>query len=92
MTYQREFDLLDDETLYVLFYVNLLIFFLFFISFYRFNERGKIFSTEEVKVMHAGPSDIFFTGDGAGKVNMWKWSTVDKCSPWELDQDFLIFM
>ncbi|KAG8661513.1 zinc finger CCCH domain-containing protein 48 isoform X2 [Manihot esculenta] len=37
-----------------------------------FKERGRIFSKDEVRTMEMGPNGIFFTGDGAGLLNVWK--------------------
>ncbi|KAK9094717.1 hypothetical protein Scep_026186 [Stephania cephalantha] len=39
-----------------------------------FNERGKIFSKEEIRAIQVGPGGLFFTGDGAGDLKVWKWS------------------
>ncbi|KAL5718479.1 Zinc finger CCCH domain-containing protein 48 [Ranunculus cassubicifolius] len=39
-----------------------------------FNERGKIFSKEEIRAIEIGPGGLFFTGDGAGELKVWKWS------------------
>ncbi|XP_050218805.1 zinc finger CCCH domain-containing protein 48-like [Mercurialis annua] len=36
-----------------------------------FNLRGKIFSKQEVRTIAAGPSGLFFTGDGTGAVSVW---------------------
>ncbi|OAY69672.1 Zinc finger CCCH domain-containing protein 17, partial [Ananas comosus] len=33
-----------------------------------FNERGRIFSKEEVRILEIGPGGLFFTGDGAGEL------------------------
>lgn len=44
-----------------------------FFSFCRFNERGKIFSKEEVRAMQVGPGGLFFTGDATGEVKVWNW-------------------
>lgn len=38
-----------------------------------FNERGKIFTKEEVRRMGLGPDGLFFTGDRKGEVRVWKW-------------------
>ncbi|XP_068634487.1 zinc finger CCCH domain-containing protein 17-like [Aristolochia californica] len=38
-----------------------------------FSERGKLFSKEEVRAIQVGPGGLFFTGDGAGHVKVWKW-------------------
>ncbi|XP_068650523.1 zinc finger CCCH domain-containing protein 48-like [Aristolochia californica] len=38
-----------------------------------FAERGKLFSKEEVRAIQIGPGGLFFTGDGAGQVKVWKW-------------------
>lgn len=40
-----------------------------------FNERGKIFSKEEVRAIQIGPGGLFFTGDGTGELKVWKWLT-----------------
>nr|CAD1830369.1 unnamed protein product [Ananas comosus var. bracteatus] len=37
-----------------------------------FNERGRIFSKEEVRILEIGPGGLFFTGDGAGELKVWK--------------------
>ncbi|KAF5181864.1 Zinc finger ccch domain-containing protein [Thalictrum thalictroides] len=39
-----------------------------------FNERGKIFSKEEIRAIEIGPGGLFFTGDGKGDLRVWKWS------------------
>ncbi|KAL9674094.1 hypothetical protein QQ045_030364 [Rhodiola kirilowii] len=44
-----------------------------------FTERGKIFSKEEVRTIQLGPGGLFFTGDGAGQLKIWKW--LDKPVP-----------
>ncbi|KAJ8752802.1 hypothetical protein K2173_008537 [Erythroxylum novogranatense] len=36
-----------------------------------FSERGRIFAKQEIRVIHAGPSGLFFTGDGTGQVRVW---------------------
>ncbi|GKV08060.1 hypothetical protein SLEP1_g19746 [Rubroshorea leprosula] len=36
-----------------------------------FAEKGRICSNKEVKAMKTGPGDMFFTGDGTGKVAVW---------------------
>ncbi|XP_042480623.1 zinc finger CCCH domain-containing protein 17-like [Macadamia integrifolia] len=40
-----------------------------------FNERGIIFSKEEVRVIQIAPEGLglFFTGDGTGELRVWKW-------------------
>ncbi|WOL10582.1 zinc finger CCCH domain-containing protein 48-like isoform X1 [Canna indica] len=38
-----------------------------------FNERGKIFSKEEVRAIQVGPGGLFFTGDGTGELKVWRW-------------------
>ncbi|KAI8564724.1 hypothetical protein RHMOL_Rhmol03G0204000 [Rhododendron molle] len=38
-----------------------------------FSERGKIFAKQEVRSIQVGPGGLFFTGDGTGKVRVWKW-------------------
>ncbi|KAG0474461.1 hypothetical protein HPP92_014147 [Vanilla planifolia] len=40
-----------------------------------FNERGKIYSKEEVRAIQVGPGGLFFTGDGSGDIKVWKWLT-----------------
>lgn len=40
---------------------------------FRFAERGKIFTKQEVRAIQAGPGSIFFTGDGTGQVRVWNW-------------------
>ncbi|KAJ4842199.1 hypothetical protein Tsubulata_032621 [Turnera subulata] len=37
-----------------------------------FAERGRIFSEKEVRIVQAGPSGLFFTGDGSGMLTVWK--------------------
>lgn len=39
-----------------------------------FNERGKIYAKEEIRAIEIGPGGLFFTGDGAGELKVWKWS------------------
>lgn len=39
-----------------------------------FGDRGRIFSKEEVRAIQTGPGGLFFTGDGAGELKVWKWS------------------
>lgn len=39
-----------------------------------FHERGRIYSVQEVRSMGAGPSGLFFTGDGTGELRVWQWS------------------
>ncbi|KAK9994407.1 hypothetical protein SO802_024110 [Lithocarpus litseifolius] len=38
-----------------------------------FSERGKIYSKQEVRAIQMGPGGLFFTGDGAGQVKVWRW-------------------
>lgn len=38
-----------------------------------FTERGKIFAKQGVWAIESGPGGLFFTGDGAGRVAVWKW-------------------
>ncbi|KAK9273123.1 hypothetical protein L1049_017930 [Liquidambar formosana] len=38
-----------------------------------FAERGKLFSRQEVRSIQIGPGGLFFTGDGSGRVTVWKW-------------------
>ncbi|KNA11612.1 hypothetical protein SOVF_133470 [Spinacia oleracea] len=38
-----------------------------------FMERGKIISKQEIRAIQAGPSGLFFTGDGNGQVRVWNW-------------------
>ena len=38
-----------------------------------FSERGKIFAKEEVRSMEIGPGGLFFTGDAAGELKVWRW-------------------
>ncbi|KAJ4773162.1 Zinc finger CCCH domain-containing protein [Rhynchospora pubera] len=40
-----------------------------------FEERGRIFAKEEVRAMLTGPDGLFFIGDGAGELKVWRWST-----------------
>ncbi|KAF6133957.1 hypothetical protein GIB67_040721 [Kingdonia uniflora] len=37
-----------------------------------FNERGKIYSKEEIRSTQIGPGGLFFTGDGTGELKVWK--------------------
>lgn len=39
-----------------------------------FRERGRIFSKQVVRTIQAGPDGLFFTGDGTGLLNVWKWA------------------
>ncbi|KAL3645262.1 Zinc finger CCCH domain-containing protein 48 [Castilleja foliolosa] len=39
-----------------------------------FSERGKILSKKEIRSIQAGPSGLFFTGDGLGQIRVWRWS------------------
>jgi len=41
--------------------------------FFRFAERGKILTKQEVRAIQIGPNGIFFTGDGTGEVRVWNW-------------------
>ncbi|OWM68561.1 hypothetical protein CDL15_Pgr023526 [Punica granatum] len=44
-----------------------------------FVERGKIYSRREVLVLQVAPTHgLFFTGDGAGTLSVWKWSGESK--------------
>lgn len=38
-----------------------------------FSERGKIYAKQEVRAIQMGPGGLFFTGDGAGQVKVWRW-------------------
>ncbi|KAF3787985.1 Zinc finger CCCH domain-containing protein 63 [Nymphaea thermarum] len=38
-----------------------------------FNERGKMYSKEEVRAIQVAPGGLFFTGDGTGELRVWKW-------------------
>ncbi|MED6204279.1 hypothetical protein PIB30_007750 [Stylosanthes scabra] len=40
---------------------------------YRFLERGRLFTRQEVRSFEIGPGGLFFTGDGTGLLNVWKW-------------------
>ena len=42
---------------------------------FRFHERGRAFSTNEVRSFQVGPGGLFFTGDGRGEIKVWKWDT-----------------
>lgn len=42
-----------------------------------FKEVGKIFSEEEVRATGTGPHNLFFTGDAAGHLRVWKWSETE---------------
>lgn len=41
-----------------------------------FNERGRIFSKDEVQVIQIGIGGLFFTGDATGQLSVWKLSGV----------------
>ncbi|KAK9144991.1 hypothetical protein Sjap_004894 [Stephania japonica] len=43
-----------------------------------FEERGRIFSMEEIQAVDIMDRSMFFTGDGAGKIRVWKWSSEQK--------------
>ncbi|XLR53109.1 hypothetical protein HN51_021368 [Arachis hypogaea] len=38
-----------------------------------FLERGRLFTRQEVRSFGIGPGGLFFTGDGTGLLNVWKW-------------------
>ncbi|KAI6706013.1 hypothetical protein NL676_008975 [Syzygium grande] len=38
-----------------------------------FTERGKIFSRREVRTLQTASGGLFFTGDAAGMLTVWKW-------------------
>ncbi|XP_057744696.1 zinc finger CCCH domain-containing protein 48-like [Arachis stenosperma] len=38
-----------------------------------FLERGRLFTRQEVQSFEIGPGGLFFTGDGTGLLNVWKW-------------------
>ncbi|MED6204275.1 hypothetical protein PIB30_007746 [Stylosanthes scabra] len=38
-----------------------------------FLERGRLFTRQEVRSFEIGPGGLFFTGDGTGLLNVWKW-------------------
>ncbi|MED6152637.1 hypothetical protein PIB30_093910 [Stylosanthes scabra] len=38
-----------------------------------FLERGRLFTRQEVRSFEIGPDGLFFTGDGTGLLNVWKW-------------------
>ncbi|XLS80838.1 hypothetical protein HN51_046669 [Arachis hypogaea] len=38
-----------------------------------FLERGRLFTRQEVRSFQIGPGGLFFTGDGTGLLNVWKW-------------------
>eukprot|EP00850_Spirogloea_muscicola_P015164 SM000114S24127 [mRNA] locus=s114:97755:100785:+ [translate_table: standard] len=40
-----------------------------------FNERGALFTLEEVRALHVGPGGIMFSGDSHGDVKVWRWTT-----------------
>lgn len=44
-----------------------------YIYWCSFTERGKIFAKQGVWAIESGPGGLFFTGDGAGGVALWKW-------------------
>jgi len=44
-----------------------------------FNERGRIFSRNEVRAFQIGPGGLFFTGDGMGELKVWNWATQTSC-------------
>lgn len=37
-----------------------------------FVEKGRIFARQEVRTIHIGPGGLFFTGDGSGRVSIWR--------------------
>ncbi|XP_065853883.1 zinc finger CCCH domain-containing protein 48-like [Euphorbia lathyris] len=37
-----------------------------------FDERGRIFSKQQIKTIERGPDGLFFTGDGMGMLTVWK--------------------
>jgi hypothetical protein len=41
--------------------------------FYRFSDRGRIFSKQEIRAIQMGPGGVFFTGDGTGELKVWQW-------------------
>jgi len=41
--------------------------------FYRFSDRGRIFSKQEIRAIQMGPGGLFFTGDGTGELKVWQW-------------------
>jgi hypothetical protein len=41
--------------------------------FYRFSDRGRIFSKQEIRAIQMGFSGLFFTGDGNGELKVWQW-------------------
>ncbi|KAK9096491.1 hypothetical protein Sjap_021988 [Stephania japonica] len=43
-----------------------------------FEERGRIFSVEDIHAVDILDRSMFFTGDGAGKIRVWKWSSEQK--------------
>jgi hypothetical protein len=40
---------------------------------YRFNDRGRLFSKQEIRAIQMGPGGLFFTGDGSGELKVWQW-------------------
>ncbi|KAK6930642.1 WD40 repeat [Dillenia turbinata] len=38
-----------------------------------FSQRGRIYATQEIRSIHMGSGGLFFTGDEAGLVTVWKW-------------------
>lgn len=44
-----------------------------FCSAFRFNERGSLFSREEVRALQVGPGGLLFSGDSHGSVKVWRW-------------------
>ena len=52
---------------------------------FRFHERGRAFSTNEVRSFQVGPGGLFFTGDGRGEIKVWKWDTQ---TPWEAERAY----
>ncbi|XP_016182964.1 zinc finger CCCH domain-containing protein 48 [Arachis ipaensis] len=38
-----------------------------------FLERGRLFTRREVRSFAIGPGGLFFTGDGTGLLNVWRW-------------------
>lgn len=39
-----------------------------------FTERGRVFTRQEVRTIEIGPGGLFFTGDGTGRVSVWRLS------------------
>nr|GFA46668.1 zinc finger CCCH domain-containing protein 48 [Tanacetum cinerariifolium] len=45
-----------------------------------FVERGRIFSRQDIQAIQVGPEGLFFTGDAAGVVTVWKPNVTVLCT------------